>query len=575
MPHRIAKLAAGALASVLVLSQAAPGFSASTLSGAYLAAMQADYRNDYAAAADYFQRALQADPENLALVQDLLVARIALGAMAETLPLADKLAAVQPKNQIAALVRLSAALQAGDFNKASTVMASSGDAIHPLLRGLIAGWIEVGRGDFPAAQAKFDAMTENAALKAYGQYHKALALAMAGDFVSAETILAGGADGPLHLDRSGLIAHAEILAQIGREADAVKMLDDAVANGFPDATLIALRDRLKAGGDVPFDQVTEAKDGAAEAFVTLAEALNAPDTDRIALLHARLAAYIRPGAVEADLLAADVLESEDQFALATAVLSDIPKDSPWFVTTELRRAATQRDAGDAAGGIVTLQALAASNGDQIEVQSALGDALRAEQRFPEAVEAYTAAIALIGTPLPMHWVLYYTRGIAYERSDNWPAAEADFREALKLQPDQPLVLNYLGYSLVEKGEDLDEALDMIQRAVKGQPDDGYITDSLGWVYYRLGRYQDAVAPMERAVELVPVDPVVNDHLGDVLWMVGRKREAEFQWRRALSFGPAEDLDMDRIRAKLDIGLDQVLINEKAGTPATEKPKSNG
>ena len=195
------------------------------------------------------------------------------------------------------------------------------------------------------------------------------------------------------------------------------------------------------------------------------------------------------------------------------------------------------------------------------MQSALGDALRTAERYPEAVAAYDAAIALVPAPMPVHWPLYYTRGIANERAGNWPAAEADFRAALKLEPDQPLVLNYLGYSMVEKQEKLDEALGMIERASKAEPDDGYITDSLGWVLYRLGRYDEAVKPMLRAVELTPDDPVINDHLGDVLWMVGRKREAEFQWRRALSFGPSDDLDLDRVRRKLEMGLDKVLAEE--------------
>jgi Flp pilus assembly protein TadD len=185
------------------------------------------------------------------------------------------------------------------------------------------------------------------------------------------------------------------------------------------------------------------------------------------------------------------------------------------------------------------------------------------ERFPEAVEAYDRALALVDAPQPAHWVLYYTRGIANERAGNWNDAEADFRAALKLEPDQPLVLNYLGYSLVEKQRDLDEALGMIEKAVRGEPDDGYITDSLGWVLYRLGRYDEAVKPMLRAVELTPDDPVINDHLGDVLWKVGRRREAEFQWRRALSFGPADDLDMDRIRKKLEVGLDKVLEAEQS------------
>ncbi|MER2510194.1 MAG: tetratricopeptide repeat protein [Amaricoccus sp.] len=562
MSNLIAKLAAAALMG-LALSAQAPAFAASSLSGAYLAAMQADFRDDYAVSAEYYDRALAEDPDNLALIQNALVARVALGDIPAARALADRLAVVQPENQVAALVRLAVALKSDDFATATTVLQASGEGINPLLAGLVSGWIEVGKDDFTAAQAKFDAMTGNEALAAYGQFHKALALAMAGDFVSAEAILAGGENGPLHLNRAALIAHAEVLAQIDREADAAALLNEALSNGMPDATLVALRDRLVAGEEVPFDEVTEARDGAAEAFLTLAEALNTEDTARVALIHARLAAYVSPGLVEADLLAADILESEGQFALATEALTEVPRDSPWFVVSEIHRANTQRIAGDAAGGIATLRALAASHTDQIEVQSALGDALRSDNQFAPAVSAYTAAIDLIDKPTAVHWVLYYTRGISNERAGNWNDAEADFREALVLRPDQPVVLNYLGYSLVEKGQDLDEALDMIQRAVKGQPDDGYITDSLGWVYYRLGRYQDAVAPMERAVELEPVDPVVNDHLGDVLWMVGRKREADFQWRRALSFGPGdgEDLDMDRVRKKLEVGLDQVLAEE--------------
>jgi Flp pilus assembly protein TadD len=197
------------------------------------------------------------------------------------------------------------------------------------------------------------------------------------------------------------------------------------------------------------------------------------------------------------------------------------------------------------------------------VHSALGDALRVAERYPEAAEAYGRALALVDTPRQPHWVLFYTRAIANERAGQWDAAEADFRKALELQPDQPMVLNYLGYSMVEQRRNLDEALGMIERAAAGQPDDGYITDSLGWVYFRLDRFEDALDPMLRAVELVPDDPILNDHLGDVLWKVGRKREAEFQWRRALSFGPAEDLDMDRVRNKLDVGLDKVLEEEAA------------
>jgi tetratricopeptide (TPR) repeat protein len=557
VPSSLALLARRALLAAALATASLPA-AASSLSGAYLAAMQADFRDDYVHAADYYDQALTLDPENVGLLTNAVVTRVAMGDVAGARPLADRLEAADPGNQVAALVRLGDALASSDFEAASGIVETAGEGLNPLLGGLVAGWIDVGRDDFTAARAKFEAMTGNDALTAYGQYHEALALALAGDFVSAEAILAGGEEGPLHVNRSAIVAHAEILAQIGRETDAVALLDEALAGGVPDAPLLDLRSRLAAGDEVPFDQVTAARDGAAEAFLTLADALNSEDSQRVALVHARLAAHIRPELIEAQLVVAQILEDEGQYDLATDALSTVPADSPWYVTAQITRAGTQRSAGDPDAGIATLIALAAGHDDQIEVASALGDALRMAERYPEAVEAYSKALALMGEPIAAHWALYYTRGISNERAGQWPAAEADFREALKLEPDQPLVLNYLGYSLVEKRESLDEALAMIEKAAKAEPEDGYITDSLGWVLYRLGRYQEAVQPMLRAVELTPDDPIINDHLGDVLWMVGRKREAEFQWRRALSFGPADDLDMDRVRRKLEVGLDEVL-----------------
>mgnify|MGYP000565807262 FL=1 len=201
------------------------------------------------------------------------------------------------------------------------------------------------------------------------------------------------------------------------------------------------------------------------------------------------------------------------------------------------------------------------------MHTALGDLLRQQEEYGRAVRAYDTALELTPEDGPTRWFLLYARGISHERQKNWKQAEADFRAALELNPDQPQVLNYLGYSMVEKQVKLDEALNMIERAVAARPDSGYIVDSLGWVLFRLGRYDEAVSHMEKAVELMPVDPVVNDHLGDVYWAVGRSREAEFQWKRALSFVDPDDenaeADPDRIRRKLDVGLDQVLAEEGA------------
>jgi Flp pilus assembly protein TadD len=195
--------------------------------------------------------------------------------------------------------------------------------------------------------------------------------------------------------------------------------------------------------------------------------------------------------------------------------------------------------------------------------------LRMEERFDEAEVAYTAAIDLLPEVNDNDWVLFFYRGIAHEQSKDWAAAEADFRQALDLNPTQPQVLNYLGYGLVDRGEKLEEALGMIKKAVAGDPKQGYIIDSLAWAYFKLGRYAEALEPMERASLLEPVDPIVTDHLGDVYWMNDRKLEARFQWRRALSFEPTEK-DAERIRRKLEVGLD-VVMQEEAKAAVEKAP----
>jgi tetratricopeptide (TPR) repeat protein len=551
----------------------APGHAAG-VAGPYLAAMQADFRNDYQAAADQYARALSRDPQNVALMQNALVARLAVGDFEGARSLAPDLLEAVPNNEAASLVLIAATLRDGEFEAARAQQGNPALTNNPLLRGLVAGWIEVGLENFTAAAEHFDSLTANDALAAYGQYHKALALALAGDFVAAEAIFSGTGDEPLHVDRDALIAHAEVLAQMGREEDAQALIDEAL-DGFPDMALINLRDRLAAGEDVPFSVVERPADGVAETFFTMATALNTEDADRFALMYVRLAQHIRPEMTKASLLAAEILERHGQYELASQALENVEPDSAWYVTAELRRANTQRAAGNPEAGIEALEALAEEHPERIEVHSALGDALRSAERYEEAAEAYGAAISLLGTPERPHWPLFYARAIAYERAGDWDEAEEDFRQALALEPEQPAVLNYLGYSLVEQRRNLDEALGMIERAVAGQPDDGYITDSLGWVLYRLERYEEALPHMLRAVELAPADAVINDHLGDVLWKVGREREARFQWRRALSFGPADDLDMDRIRRKLDVGLDAVLAEERAEERAGSSAAENG
>jgi len=280
------------------------------------------------------------------------------------------------------------------------------------------------------------------------------------------------------------------------------------------------------------------------------------------LLYARAAHAIDPTHSASVMYAGELIAESGQYDLAADIYATVPADNAHYVEPQMGRADALFESGQEEVAVDVLRALTEARPELATIHVALGDMLRRTEDFEGAIAAYTAALDRSDPDQSRFWFVHYTRGICYERIDNWDAAEADLRRALELNPDQPNVLNYLGYSLVEQRRNLDEALDMIERAVAARPDSGFITDSLGWVFYRLGRFEEAVAPMERAVELEPNDPIINDHLGDVYWMVGRAREAEFQWHRALSFDPEPD-DAARIRRKLEVGLDVVLEEEAA------------
>ncbi|HEU0223620.1 MAG TPA: tetratricopeptide repeat protein, partial [Paracoccaceae bacterium] len=426
--------------------------------------------------------------------------------------------------------------------------------------------------DRAAADAAFDALAQNPTMQVFGSYHKGLAHAVAGDLEGAARILEAADADFLAGDRRSLQARAEIFAATGRQARALEILDLALTRGLRDPVLADLRARIAAGEAIGFTMVPDATAGVAEAFYTVALVLGSSENRDFAVLLGRLALHLAPDHAEGWLLMADLMQEQGQTELAIAALSAIPREAPQFLRAETARASALLDAGRTEEGIGALQELVRAYPQEIGPTAALADALRQEQRFGEAAEIYGRAIALLPEVRSQHWILFYQRGICYERAGRWERAEADFRRALQLEPGQPLVLNYLGYSLVELGRSMGEAETMIRRAVEQRPEDGYITDSLAWVLYRLGRYGEAVAPMERAVELVPSDPILNDHLGDILWKVGRRLEARFQWKRALSFGP-EEKELARIRRKLEVGLDVVLEEEAAR--ASETKAGNG
>ncbi|WP_273524911.1 tetratricopeptide repeat protein [Rhodosalinus sediminis] len=549
-----------ALAAAAALAAPLPAIAEPVPAGAYLAARQAQYQSDFLSAARFYTRALAHDPGNRQLMEAATVAYLALGQVDRAAPVARRLTGGDGATQVANMALIAHYGAAENYERVLDLVGE-GRGVGILVDGLVQGWAEVGRGDIDAAVAAFDAMGEERGLMGFALYHKALALASAGDFAGAEAIYSSEVAGAMQMTRRGVIARIEVLSQLGRNDDAIALLEESFGADL-DPELRGLRARLEAGETLPF-HLRGARDGLAEVFYTIAGALRGEANDDFTLLYTRVAGHLRPGHVDAVLMAAELLEDLGQYELATEAYKSVPRDHPSHQAAEIGRAQALRQAGKPDAAIEVLEQLTGRYGDYPAVHSALGDMLRALERYDAAAEAYDRAIALYdGAPSDAAWFLYYARGIAHERLDEWPAAEADFRQALELNPDQPQVLNYLGYSLVEKQEKLEEALEMIERAVEARPDSGYIVDSLGWALYRLGRYEEAVGHMERAAELLPVDPIVNDHLGDVYWAVGRRTEARFQWNRALSFDP-EPEEAERIRRKLEVGLDAVLAEEGA------------
>ena len=539
--------------------------SAQSVAGPYLAARSAAIHNDYEQAADYFTRALARDTRNIELMDNALVANLALGRIDRALPIAEAMQAAGQNSQVTHLVMTTDLVRTGEFKELLSEDVE-GQRIGPLVDGLVKAWALMGIGDVSEALAQFDTISEQQGLQAFAMFHKAMALATVGDFEGAELIFSADATRTVLQTRRGVLARVEILSQLDREAEALELIQTMFA-GSTDPEIDAIIAKLADDTPIPFTHARTVQDGFAEVFFTVAAALRGEAGPEYTVLYAQVARILRPDHVDAILLTAELFEQMEQYDVAIDVLKDVPADHPAYHAAELGRAAALRRSGKTDAAIEVLEQLARSHGNLATVQSALGDALRQQDRFEEAVVAYDRALDIADESGGSSWFLLYARAISHERQGNWEQAESDFRAALELNPSQPQVLNYLGYSLVEKRIRLDEALEMIELAVAASPDSGYIIDSLGWALYRLGRYQEAVPHMERAVELMAVDPVVNDHLGDVYWAVGRYREAEFQWSRALSFidqaQTAEDIDPDRIRRKLEVGLDEVLADEGA------------
>ncbi|MDC0484100.1 tetratricopeptide repeat protein [bacterium] len=539
--------------------------AAQQASGPYIAARQAALAHDYQPAADYFARALAQSPRDSVLVSQTMTAFLASGDVKKSHALARLLVAGEGSYPLAEVLVLSEHFKRNDYQAALDHLEATtvvGRAIDELLEG----WALVGLGQMAEALRRFDAVIPVEGMRSFALYQKGLALTLVGDFEGAAASFSGQGQAAPALNYRGSLVWAQILVQLDRSDDALAFLRDFHGSGA-DHAVNSLMAQIEAGALVEFDLLRNASEGAGEVLHLLAQALQNGEGQDGLLLYTRLASHMAPRNMQAVLLSAQLLEQLGNPQLAIETYTQVPRSHPAYVQAELGRAQALQEIGEATTAIEVLTQLAGSFENLRSIHMTLGDFLRQDEQYARAVRSYDRAIALIDQPARGHWYLHYVRGTAHDRLGDWAAAMRDFDRALELAPDQFQVLNYVGYTLVDRGEQLDEALDMIQKAVAAQPDAGYIIDSLGWAQYRLGFYNEAVVHMERAAELMATDPIVNDHLGDVYWAVGRKTEARFQWRRALSFAidysGAEAVDPKRIQRKLEVGLAEVLAEEGA------------
>jgi tetratricopeptide (TPR) repeat protein len=539
--------------------------------GNYLAARHASVERDAMSASAYYRAALRADPKNPVLLERTFLSVLIDGDVEDAVKLAERVVQFDKTHRVARLVLGVRALKGKHYQAARQHIAQSvRGPIADLTATLITAWTQLGSQDQRGAIEGIDRLAGPEWYGIFKDLHAGLILDLAGNRKEAGKRLE-----KVHkLDANALRAveaYGRWASRNTGKDEALKIYEafDKVLPQHP--LILEAMDELKGDEKLP-PLVETPQAGAAEVLFGLGTSLGRQGGEDLALAYLQLAIYLAPRHPLALMSLADLYEQVKRPALALRVYQRVPADSPLKRNADIQLA-TNLDALDRTEeGKKILERLMNERPDDLEAIMALGNILRVRKEFTTCGEVYGKAVNLIKNPQKPDWLKFYFRGICHERAKQWPSAEADFKKALELSPDQPHVLNYLGYSWIDQGVNLDEGMRMIRRAVEQRPDDGYIVDSLGWAHYRIKEYDEAVKHLERAVELKPADPTINDHLGDAYWKTGRTLEATFQWSHARDLDP-EPEELKKIVEKLRTGL--VDEATPAETAKAKKPGDGG
>jgi tetratricopeptide (TPR) repeat protein len=551
---------------------------AQSLEGNFLSAYVAGTAKDTEAASVFFREAIAEDPSNQELLERGFVAFLANGAMPEAYRAAERLSGRDGSNNLAQFALAVRALKNQKYADArSRLSRGTRGRQADLTATLLTAWAYAGAKDGKQALATVDKLKNERAFNQFREYHAALIADVIGNSGEAEKRFKAAYEG----ERNTLQvvdAYGRFLAKRGRKDEAIKVYKafDELAPRHP-IVMAALKALDEGKPLAPL--VTNAQQGAAELLYGLGVVGNTQGDELTAIIYLRLGLDLEPNHPLALVTLGDVYERLKRYDQANSIFERVPKTAPVRASADIAIGQNYELMGRGDEASSHLEKLMKERPEDVEVVMALGNVQRSRKKFAEAAETYNKAIQLIGEPQRGHWILYFYRGTSYERAKQWDKAEADLKKAMELVPEglpaaQAQVMNYLAYSWVDQNLNIDEAFKMLQRAVELAPRDGMIIDSLGWAYYRMGRYEEAVRELEKAVELKAGDPTINDHLGDAYWKVGRKVEAKFQWDHAKNSEPEHE-ELVKILKKIDNGMEEGPKPAAAESTPAPAPAPNG
>ncbi|GGO04387.1 hypothetical protein GCM10007972_00720 [Iodidimonas muriae] len=513
-------------------------------------------------AADFLLRAADQDPQSTIILSQAFLTLLTDGRFADAVAAAKRLHAQDSGNTLAVLYLALDALKFERYSQAQVYLEElSANGFEMLAVPITQAWVQAAQGHREAALQALSPLEAIPALRPFGATHRAFLLDYLCEDDAAQNAYLEALQGAQISSLQPVVSYAAFLQRLGRNDDAIAMLDEYLKAFRNNVFLLDARDRLVAGKPVTHLASTPAGAVSLVMFRAAGE-LGRDDAPRPAIIYARLASYLSPDMGDARLRLAAMLADADLYSAALSELRKIDEDAPEFDAAQLQTAWIHQQSDDYEEAITVLLDYLSIHPENVRGWAALGDIHRSNEAYEKAVEAYQRAINLHTADSDVQaWFLHFTRGIGYERMGDFDKAEADLLKALELNPDQPQVLNYLGYSWIDRGLHLERGTEMIERAVELRPNDGFIIDSLGWAYYLRGDYEEAVRHLERAVLLEPSDPTLNDHLGDAYWKVGQRKDARFQWTHALAADPDEEA-RQLIIDKLEVGLELALASQK-------------